>query len=295
MPLNGQVNVVVDATEFFTPIVIGSGQPTSGFSPAENNPGLAVNFFGSAPIFEILGIGIFPLVLSAPVSLADGTFSLPTEVFAPFGLNQAWVTVTMSGFQFYRSTVFNLADVRDGLDIFIFQPTLPPSAGVTAGTISSVLQKEGLPGNTELTATPWGLSVQGSESQANIQFGVAMVPDTSSNLNLFLDLAINGWNVSVGWPESWCESAGDIVNSIKSGLQSADSSVNKTIQQQILNVLQGQPLNLPLKQAQSLLANTSMQFVSLSFDNNFTWALSDVKNTTSVLTPNIAIGFPRAW
>ena len=294
MSLNGQINVVENADEFFAPIVLGAGQPTSGYGAAENNQGLVVIFHGSAPMFEFFG-GFWPFVVAAPVSTTNGTFSLPTELFEPLGLNQAYVTLNMNGYQFYRSDVFNPNEVRGGLNIFVYQPTLPQSAGVTAGMISGVLQGQSLPGNTQLTVTPWGLGVTGSESQANIQFGVQIVPDRSPNLGVWLDVAINGWNVNVGWPESWCESAGDIVNSIKSAIQTAGSSVNKVVEQEILNTLQGAPLNLTSNEANTIFDDTSFQFVSLNFDDNYSWPLSNGNDRTVVLKPNVAIGYPRGW
>jgi hypothetical protein len=294
MPINGQVNVVTNSTEFFEPIVLGLGEPTAGYASAYNNQGLVVNFYGTSPLFEIFSF--FPFFFVAPVSLSNGTFSIPIEMFEAFGVNQAYVTLTMGGCQYFRSGIFSVADVlRGGLNMFVYQPVLPPSAGVTAGTISGVLQGEGLPGDTQLSSTPWGISVQGSESQASIQFGVQIIPDKSPYLGLYLDLALNGWNISVGWPESWCESADDILNSIKSGLQSADSNVNKVVQENILGMLQGPPLSLPTEWAQTLFSNTSIQFVALSFVNNYTWPLSNASDSTVVLTPNVAIGYPRGW
>jgi len=285
MSIKGQLNFVNNPTEFFTPVVLG-GKPSGGYTPATG-----VSF--TVELHGILG-GFFYFTVSASSSTVDGTFELPN-----FPLNlpaeTVWVTVSLTGSPYYRSELFPLANTGKGLNIYMYQPDLPRSAGITAGTISKVLSGAGLPGNTQIKATPWGLNLSGSKSQANIQFGVLMAPDTSPNIALFLDLSLNGWNIHVGWPEDWCESATDILNSIRSGLQSADSSTNQVVLQQIKTTLQAQFPNVPAAGIQSLINAVSFQFVTLIFDNNYSWPMSNTTDKTIVLSPVVAIGYPPRW
>jgi hypothetical protein len=206
------------------------------------------------------------------------------------------VFLSIGDHQHYRSEFFPYAHAQSNkLDIFLFQPELPASDGISAGQISSVLAGEGLPGNTDITSTPWGLSLAGSQSQASIQFGIQMVPDTSANLNAFLDLALNGWNIHVGWPESWCESAGDILNKIKSGLGTAGSAANTAVQNHLTAILEGPPLNLNATETQNLLKAVSIQFATVSFANAHTWALTNQSDPTRVIFAQPVIGYPRGW
>jgi hypothetical protein len=87
---------------------------------------------------------------------------------------------------FYRSGLFPRAHLSPAkiFDIFVFQPTIPSSDGVSAGLISSGLAGGGLPGDTMLAANPWGISVVGDSSGADIEFGIQLTPDTSPNLKV---------------------------------------------------------------------------------------------------------------
>jgi hypothetical protein len=150
-----------------------------------------------------------------------------------------WLNLSLHEQPFYRSAVFPRAHTSKPLDIFLYQPTVPNSDGLTAGQISAGLSGQGLPGNTTLTANPWGIGVAGSEGQADIQFGVQLVADTSPNLSIFFDLALDGWNIHVGWPTSWCESADDILNKIRTSLQTSGSKAGQLVSGTITKAFEG--------------------------------------------------------
>jgi hypothetical protein len=151
-----------------------------------------------------------------------------------------------------------------------------------------------LPGDTTLSSNSSGLNLVGSEGQINLQFGIAITPDRSSNLGVYFDLALNGYNINVGWPESWCESADDVLNSIKSGLQTAGSAANSVVESQLTKILKAAPLNLTATEASNLLKNVSIQFESVSFANH-SWALSNTSDPTIVISPGPILGYPRTF
>lgn len=287
MSINGRVNLITNPTEFFAPIILGTGQPTAGFVPSTT----------SGFVVEITGmlLGLFPFPLPpATVSTVNGNFTLPSF---PNGLSvtDVWINLSLHGRPFYRTEMFPLSHTNKELEIFLFQPSVPNSDGVTAGQISTGLGTAGLPGNTTLSANPWGLGVVGSKSGADIQFGIQLVPDTSPNLSIFFDLALDGWNIHVGWPADWCTSADDILNSIRSALQTSGSKANQLVAGTLTKAFEGPPLNLSATITQKLLENVSIQFVTMSLPNKHTWALSNQSDGTIVVVPQLTIGFPRAF
>ena len=96
------------------------------------------------------------------------------------------------------------------LNMWLLPETVDLKDGISAGSVSGVLKGSGLPGNTQVTASPSGLAFSGSHIGADIKFGISIVPDTSFNLNTFLDLRLASWNIHVGWPADWCTNADDI-------------------------------------------------------------------------------------
>lgn len=287
MSITGRVNLITNTTEFFAPIILGAGTPTSGFTPS-NKSGFVISMTG---IF----LGFIPITVSANVNATNGSFTLP-DFPAPFAsITEVWLNLRLHNQPFYRSAMFPHAHTDKPLDIFLFQPSIPNTDGVTAGQISTGLAGQGLPGNTTLTANPWGLGVAGSEGQADIQFGVQLVPDTSPNLSLFFDLALDGWNIHVGWPTSWCESADDILSKIKTSLQTSDSKANQLVSGTITKAFEGPPLNLSAQVTQKLLNAVSIQFISMSLPNKHSWALSNQNDPTIVVVPQLTLGFPRAF
>lgn len=297
MPINGQVYLIINPVAFFEPIVLSGGAPSTGFAIVEG-----YSFTATMTLFFTLG-GVTPFsfsfVSASVTSASDGSFTLPDPPNLPaqFGVLDIQMAITLSqtGVQFYRSQLFPYQNAGKGLKIYLYTPTLPQSDGFSAGQVSSALANQSLPGNTTLTASSSGLGVAGSESQANIEFGVLVVPDTSPNLNLFFDLSLNSWDISVGWPDDWCESPDDILNSIRSGLQTADSDANGFVQSHLSTILQGSPFDLTPGEATTLLNNVSVQFTAVSFPNQHSWALSNQNDGTIVIFPQLVIGFPRGW
>jgi hypothetical protein len=290
MSIKGTVYLVTNTIEFFLPLVltVGGKAPTTGFAPS-NSPYVAKLTF-SGGFF-----GIFQFSFFTNVNTADGTFEFNIPDLTPFGLKLVALSLSLYNVPIYRSEHFAYSDLSRELNIYLYQPRLPSSDGITAGQVSSALSGHGLPGNTSLTASSSGLSITGSKSGAHLQFGVAIVPDTSPNLSLFFDLLLNGWNIHVGFPADLCESANDVLNSIRSGLQSADSAANGVVQSQLMTILQGTPLNLSSGEASNLLQNVSIQFSQVSFPANHNWALSNKSDTTVVISPTPVIGYPRRF
>jgi hypothetical protein len=223
-----------------------------------------------------------PIPFFAKVSTVNGSFTLPDipGPLLPF-IKQVSINVTAHGRPLYRSERFPTTHTTDKhLEIFVFQPAIPPTDGVTAGQISTGLASAGLPGNTTLSANPWGLGVVGSQSGADIQFGIQLIPDTSPNLSIFFDLALDGWNIHVGWPADWCTSADDILAKIRSALQTSGSTANHLVSGTITKAFEGPPLNLSAQVTQKLLDAVSIQFVTMGLPTKHTWP---------------SLGFPRGF
>jgi hypothetical protein len=293
MSITGRVNLINNPTEFFLPIILGTGQPTSGFVPSKSS-GVVVMLMAYLEVIPSFPPIPIPFVTNA--STTDGNFTLP-DIPASISphISQVSLLVTVHGRPFYRSERFPRAHTDKHLDIFVFQPQIPSTDGVAAGQISAGLAGSGLPGNTTLSANPWGLGVVGSSSGADIQFGIKLVPDTSTNLSIFFDLALDGWNIHVGWPADWCTSADDILSSIKSALQTSGSKANQLVSGTITKAFEGPPLNLSSTVTQKLLESVSIQFVTMSLPTKHTWALSNQSDKTIVVVPQLTLGFPRGF
>ncbi len=95
--------------------------------------------------------------------------------------------------------------------------------------VCGALNNSGLPGNTHITASPSGLAFAGSDSGADVKFGISITPDTSFDLSTFLDLRLSSWDIHVGWPADRCTNADDIVVEIVRGLQDAGASMNTAV------------------------------------------------------------------
>jgi hypothetical protein len=289
MSINGQVNIITNQTEFFGPILLGSGKPAGGFAPLKGQS------------FNVLMTGfpqllpLFHSTVETSTNPANGTFSLPE--FPPgFNIGDVSLNLAHLGQPFYRSEVFPYARAKEGgLDIYLLQPVLPPSDGIPASAISKALSSANLPGNTMLSANPWGVGVVGSKSGADIQFGIKVVPDTSSNLAVFVDLGLENWNIHVGFPADWCTTAQDILNQIRSDLTSEEGEVNVFVKSQILQILQKPPVNLSAALASSLLNHVSVTFSSIIFPTKHIWPLSATNDGTIVMTVHPTLGYPRKW
>jgi hypothetical protein len=292
MIVHGTVYLVTNPTEFFPPLVleVGGPAPTSGFAAVGSPLQVSVTLIGS-----LLGLPFPFMAFSGPLNTTNGTFSIniPPGI-DPFNPQSAAISISLFNFPVYRSATFPIAHLEQNLNIFLYQPSLPASDGISAGQISNVLSGHQLPGDTTLASNSSGLNVVGSEGQINLQFGIAITPDRSSNLGVFFDLALNGYNIHVGWPESWCESADDVLHSIQSGLQTAGSAANNLVASRLATILQSAPLNLTAGEAHNLLQNVSIQFESVSFANH-SWPLSNTSDSTIVISPRPILGYPRKF
>ena len=293
--IKGAIHTITDPTAFFAPIILGGAGHGGGFVPTKSS-GISVILMGWMQILP--GFPAMPLPFAATASPTDGSFSLPD---IPASLNSfvqnVSFLVTVHGKPFYRSGLFPRAHLspEKTFDIFVFQPTIPSSDGVSAGLISSGLAGGGLPGDTVLTANPWGISVVGDKSGADIDFGIQLTPDTSPNLGVFFDLALHNWNIQVGFPADWCTNADAILAQIKSALQTDNSKANQLVAGTITKAFEGPPLNLSAAVTQKLLAAVSIQFTSLSLPNKHTWPLSNTSDKTIVVVPQLTLGFPRVF
>jgi hypothetical protein len=78
----------------------------------------------------------------------------------------------------------------------------------------------------------------------DVEFGIQLIPDISPNLSIFFDLALDGLNIHVGFPADRGTSANDILNDIKSRLQTSGSTANQLVAGTITKACEGSPLNL---------------------------------------------------
>jgi hypothetical protein len=287
MSIKGRLNQITDPLGFFTPILAGEGVPATGFAPFSGQA-FTVALVGAIQVPEG---GVVPISsVSTTASTVDGSFAFPTD---PPAATLLALSLSLFGQPLYRSEFFPVNQSPVDAEIYLFQPTVPSSANFTAGQMSKLLAGHGLPGNTMLSTTPWGLSVSGSESQANLQFGIMITPDTSHDLGVYVDLALNGWNIHVGWPESWCKSADSILSEIRSGLQDSGSKSNQAVVDHVKQALEGPPFSLSEAVANDLLAAVSLQLSSLAFPITYAWPLSNQADTTAILVPQLVIGYPR--
>jgi len=287
MSIKGRVNQITDPVGFFSVILAGGGVPATGFGPFSGQA-FTVTLAGAIQVAEG---GVVPVSsVSTTASTVDGSFAFPMN---PPAATVLALSLSLNGQPLYRSALFPLSQSPADAEMYLFQPTIPSSANFTAGQMSKLLAGHGLPGNTMLSTTPWGLSVSGSQSQANLQFGIMITPDTSHDLGVYVDLALNGWNIHVGWPESWCESADSILSKIRSGLQDSGSKSNGAVVDHVKQALEGPPFSLSDAVANDLLAAVSLQLSSLVFPITYAWPLSNQADTTAILVPQLVIGYPR--
>lgn len=290
MSINGQIFGITDLASFFEPLLFGAKTPQGGFvslkNGALNGASIIVNGYFSVGPFQ------FPILLpNSSFNATAGTFSVPD--FNGLNIEKVSVDLFFHGVPLYRSQQFSYTRAKEGgLNIYINQPE---PVSVTAGFISKALQGAGLPGNTQLSANPWGLGVSGSESEADIQFGISLVPDASYNLSSWVQLQLNGYDISVGWPESWCKSAHDILVQIENSLGSEDGTVNGDIKTLIKQVLQSDVPGNSAAIANDLFNMTSITFTSIVLPNRHQWALSATGDKTEVIAVHPTIGWPRGW
>jgi hypothetical protein len=293
MSLEGVVYRITDAKKFFTPIVLGSGPPTTGYEPW---PGVTVgaSLWGKLLFFAVDYENLYTTTdRYGRFAIADPPANL-VNLFG--GYNEAFVSLLLSddGRPLYRSGVFPLAegDQRE-LNIYLFPDTLAVSDGIGAGDVSGVLGSSGLPGNTQITASPSGLSFNGSEGQVSIQFGISLTPDTSNDLNAFIDLSLASWNINVDWPTSWFKSATDVLNDLRSGLAGAASSVNTAVLAKMETIIETED-GLPSSLAETFFNNdVSVTFMDVWYPNSHSWGIGDKDDGTVVVMADPCIGYPR--
>lgn len=212
------------------------------------------------------------------------------------GPDDAYVSLSVNdgGRHLYRSGLFRLAEGdRRELDMYLYADTLPVSDGITAGSVSSVLGSSGLPGNTRITANPSGLSFKGSEGQVSLAFGISLTPDTSNDLDSFIDLTLSSWNISVDWPTSWVKSANDVLDDLRSGLAGAGSSVNDAVLTKMENVIETED-GLPSSLASKFFGNeVSVTFMDVGYPTSHSWGIGDTGDQTVVITADPCLGYPR--
>lgn len=290
MPLVGHIYKITDALKAFVPIILGSeGGLQSGFVPWSGTTVIAHYYWWPLPSLPPL-----PYYSTFAKVARDGSFSVMDSplLLAPVYVN----LIVRSGVTIYRSDYMPLAFAQDTeLNFWVYVDKLPIEDGISAGTISQVVAGQGLPDNTTITAGgPYGLNFSGSTGQVSLNFNIWIAPDTSPNLNNFLDLSINGWDINVGWPESWFESADDVLNKIKSSIAGAGSSANQAVLKRMEGILESQE-GLDEKSASDFLKNeVVVTFSGIVYPKKYSWGIGDTSNKTIVLVANPCIGYPRA-
>jgi hypothetical protein len=303
MPLTGRVYKVDvdDLATFFAPIVLGEGPPSQGYSPW---PGVSVQPFFFA---ELLGWIPIPFAEAPVLTQKDGSFTIPdpSNLGVILGLSgeEQDVRIALTAREgdppyspLYRTDPelpLPEAQAKD-LELWLVPYTLPDSDGATAAMVSSVVQGAGLPGNTQITAGPSGLSFKGSRSGVNLEFGVSIVPDISWDLSDYLDLVLASWNISVGFPADICSSAEDVLTEIRSGLQGAGASLNEKVFEQMESLIEQASPELTQGLVKQFLQNeVSVTFMDVRYPTTYTWPLSSKDDATIVVLADPCIGYPR--
>ncbi len=286
MSLDGHIYKIGNAEEFFTPIVLGGDPPSSGYSPWSGLEVTALYFF------DIIGLEL-PIEFLTTTTASNGSFSLPDPVSV---VNQVALLVSSpgAGTPLYRTAMFSVseAETRE-LNVWLFPDTLRRSDGITAGEVSGVVGGAGLPGNTTITASAGGFEFNGSEGQVSIQFGIGLTPDVSTDLNDFIDLSLNSWDINVDWPTSWFETADDVLNDIRSGLAGAGVSMNTAVLAKMETIIETED-GLPSSLATEFFSKeVSVTFMDVKFPTNHTWGIGDNSDGTVVVEADPCIGYPR--
>lgn len=302
--LSGHVYQITDMTTFFLPILNGQGPPSDGFAPW---PGLEVQTWSVNDRLPI------PLPGGSTQTQADGSFGIdqtPPNATVPGGTPsdiRFSLLVSEGSFPFrplYRSDLSLAVAAAEAteLNIWLMPQPIDMADGISAGSVSGVLQGSGLPGNTKVTASPSGLAFSGSSDGADVKFGMSIVPDTSFNLGTYLDLQLSSWHIHVGWPADWCTSADDILAEIVQGLQGAGASMNAAVLKKLEKVFADmESLPDPATNAGSAAiagkffnSDVSVTFMDLTYPTQHTWAASNTTDTTVVITGDLCIGYPRS-
>jgi hypothetical protein len=290
MTVKGHVYLITNSTVAFAPIILNNDPPSSGFAPVASPFVVTLQLFMASLPSPCMGY------YQTPLNTKDGSFEISVPpLISTAAASQATINLSFFGFPIYRSAYFSCKSLGKEINIYLFQPNLPTTDGIQAGQISSALSTSGLPGNASITANQYGLNISASTSKASLNFGIAVIPDTSPNLGVYFDLALNGfYNIHVDSPWGLCESASDVLNSIRSGLQTDGSAMNFMVENQIKTILLNNT-SLDEKGVNSLVANVSIQFADILLINEHTWPLSNLTDKTVIILPQPVIGYPPQW
>ena len=296
--LSGHVYQITNPSTFFSPILAGKGPPQQGYEPWA---GLEVRTWSVNDLFPI------PFPGGTAITQADGSFGVdqvpPNPVLGGGGSEldvRFSLLVSEGSFPFrplYRSdlSLTVAAAETTELNIWLLPETIDVTDGVPAGSVSSVLKGSGLPGNTEITASPSGLTFSGGTgSGVSFRFTIAITPDTSFNLNTFLDLTLISAQISVGWPADWCTNAEDVLKQISEGLQGAGAKMNASVLTELeIDIANETGFPLPLIQTLTTSA-VSVTLMDVNYPMPYTWDLSNTTDPTVVIAGDICIGYPRS-
>jgi hypothetical protein len=296
--LRGHIYRITELVTFFAPILTGGGPPARGYEPWAGlevqtwsvNDLIPIPFPGGSA--QTQADGSFEVTQTPPNPTTGGGSGQPSDI--RFSL-----LVSEGSFPYrplYRSDLSLSVNAAEGteLNIWLLTEAVDVTDGISAGTVSGVLHDSALPGNTEVTASPSGLAFAGSDSGTNIQFGISITPDTSFDLNSFLDLHLSSWNLHIGWPADWCNNADDILIEIHRALQDAGSSMNAAVLTQLETILvETAPFLSPDEVHTFFHSDVSVTFMDITFPTQYTWPVSDATDPNVVVTGDLCIGYPR--
>jgi hypothetical protein len=295
--LTGHIYRITDLQTFFTPILFGQGPPAQGYEPWA---GLEVQTWSVNDLFPI------PFPGGSAQTQADGGFDItqtpPNPTLGGGGGQPSDIRfsllVSEGSFPYrplYRSDLSLSVEAAETteLNVWLLTEAVDVKDGISAGTVSGLLHNSDLPDNTQITASPSGLAFAGTEIGANIQFGISLIPDTSFDLNTFLDLRLNSWNIDVGWPADWCSDADDILIEIHRGLQDAGSSMNAAVLAKMETIFV-EVAGVPPSMAHTFFnSDASVTFMDVTYPTQYTWPVSDATDSTVVVAGDLCIGYPR--
>jgi hypothetical protein len=291
--IDGHIYRITDPKGFFLPILDGQGPPREGYKPW---CGVEVLSWAVDTLLPI------PLPGGMAVSRADGSFSIAQQPPNP-GLGdpsdaRLGLTAFDTAFPYrplYRSGLdMTLSEGQSAeLNIYLFPDMLSPTQGASAGDVSEAVDGAGLPGDTTITASPSALAFSGSSLGAHVKFGISLIPDTSFELDRYLDLRLDSWDISVGWPADWCTNAEDILIDIHKGLYNAGSSMNDAVLAKMESVFKEEELPSLALAKKFFGSEVSVTFMDVGYPTPHSWSVSSTEDKTIVVTADPCIGYPR--
>jgi hypothetical protein len=280
MAITGQIFGITDPQKFFQSVLLG--QAPAGYVPLSNQPfGTTATGYSHTQPGHLVAGGNFDSTNSS-FKIAD---------FAPaWNVHDVSLNVSLGGNPLYRSAVFPYPRAQQGgLDIYVNQPS---AVGISASDIGrNIPANSGLPSNTVLQSFPWGIWAKGDQQGADVQFGMAFVPHTSTNLNVWAEVVIHGWNIHVGFPADCKVNAHEIRLQIQQALKEDTSPLNAFIKKEIMSVLTG----TAGKFASDIFGLVSITFTSIRFQPGHQWAVVAKNDKTPVMNVSPTIGYPQKW